>query len=224
MLPFLDKKLPVAPFIFVFFRPSSLLQSPLAVSVFCTFVVTRLRSIFAKRNPFEMLPVLSVLLSLFLIFGRGLAAPSPPEPCGTLDLTHPSTQHCFPADASHHFVCCTQIQTVGNPNSPHGNLNPLESAIRGASNSSNYSWCTCSQEVCTKIRERFSRATYQLSECLETLSPLSRPLPFHVQICTEQLGGVVAWNMNGLGWKSFRPRAAFGLDLPAHQDFHKRMM
>ena len=27
-----------------------------------------------------------------------------------------------------------------------------------------------------------------------------------MQICTEQLGGSVAWNMNGEGWKGFRPR------------------
>ena len=28
-----------------------------------------------------------------------------------------------------------------------------------------------------------------------------------LQICESQLGGRVAWNMNGLGWKGFRPRA-----------------
>jgi hypothetical protein len=26
------------------------------------------------------------------------AAPAPPAPCGTLDLTSPLTQHCFPED------------------------------------------------------------------------------------------------------------------------------
>ena len=32
------------------------------------------------------------------IFQTAQAAPSPPQPCGTLDLTSPLTQHCFPAD------------------------------------------------------------------------------------------------------------------------------
>jgi hypothetical protein len=27
------------------------------------------------------------------------------------------------------------------------------------------------------------------------------------EICTEQLGGSVAWNMQGAGWKGFRPRS-----------------
>lgn len=59
-------------------------------------------------------------------------------------------------------MCCDQIQTPENPHSPHGNYNPLERVIKAASNSSNYSWCTCSEEI-----------------------------------CTEQLHGRVAWNMNG---------------------------
>ncbi len=42
---------------------------------------------------------------------------------------------------SHHFVCCDQIQMPDNPNSPHGNYNPLERVIKSASNDSNYSWC-----------------------------------------------------------------------------------
>ena len=32
------------------------------------------------------------------------AQPSPPAPCGTLDLSSTLTQHCFPEDGSHHFV------------------------------------------------------------------------------------------------------------------------
>ena len=32
------------------------------------------------------------------VFGVAAAQPAPPEPCGTLDLSSPSTQHCFPAD------------------------------------------------------------------------------------------------------------------------------
>jgi len=78
------------------------------------------------------------------------SSPSPPQPCGTLDLSSPLTQHCFPADVSHHFVCCTQIQAPENPHSPHGNYNPLERVIKAASNDSNYSWCTCSEEICTE--------------------------------------------------------------------------
>lgn len=29
-----------------------------------------------------------------------------------------------------------------------GNYNPLERVIKAASNDSNYSWCTCSEEIC----------------------------------------------------------------------------
>ena len=32
-----------------------------------------------------------------------------PTNCGTLNLTHPLTRHCFPADGSHHHVCCIDI-------------------------------------------------------------------------------------------------------------------
>lgn len=32
-----------------------------------------------------------------------------PTHCGTLNLTHKLTRHCFPADGSHHHVCCTDI-------------------------------------------------------------------------------------------------------------------
>lgn len=31
-----------------------------------------------------------------------------------------------------------------------GNYNPLERVIKAASNDSNYSWCTCSEEICTE--------------------------------------------------------------------------
>jgi hypothetical protein len=79
-------------------------------------------------------------------------------------------QHCFPEDGSHHFVCCEDIQLLDNPHSPHGNYNPLGRVIKAASNSTNYSWCTCSEEI-----------------------------------CTEQLGGRVAWNQNGVGWKGYVP-------------------
>lgn len=42
--------------------------------------------------------------------------------------------------------------------------------IKAASNSSSYSWCTCSEEI-----------------------------------CEQQLGGRVAWNQHGVGWKGFAP-------------------
>ena len=71
--------------------------------------------------------------------------------CGDLDLSHGVTQHCFPADASHHFVCCTDIQTPANKRSPHGNENPLYTAIKSGNKSPvNLSWCTCSEEICTE--------------------------------------------------------------------------
>ncbi len=31
--------------------------------------------------------------------------PQPPQPCGSLDLSSPLTQHCFPADGAPHGVC-----------------------------------------------------------------------------------------------------------------------
>lgn len=34
--------------------------------------------------------------------------------CGTLDLTSSLTQHCFPKDTSHHFVCCVDITSPDN--------------------------------------------------------------------------------------------------------------
>ena len=72
------------------------------------------------------------------------------QPCGTLDLKSPKTQHCFPEDASHHFVCCVDIQTPEKTNSPHGNKNPLFDVITKNSRSESYSWCTCSEEICTQ--------------------------------------------------------------------------
>ena len=68
--------------------------------------------------------------------------------CGTLDLNSPLTQHCFPYDKSHHFVCCVDIKNVDNSKSPHGNKNPLGDVIKSASLPSSYSWCTCSEEIC----------------------------------------------------------------------------
>ena len=122
---------------------------------------------------------LSLVLPLLLLLATAppssSAEPAPPAPCGTLDLTSRLTQHCFPADGSHHFVCCVDISTPDNPDSPHGNRNPLFAAITAASNASSYSWCTCSEEI-----------------------------------CEEQLGGRVAWNMNGRGWKGYLPPPAAG--------------
>lgn len=120
----------------------------------------------------RLLSMCCVLATLFQqqVVAANARGPSPPAPCGTLDLESILTQHCFPEDGSHHFVCCEGITLPENPNSPHGNYNPLERVIKAASNSSNYSWCTCSEEI-----------------------------------CTEQLGGRVAWNMNGIGYKGYVP-------------------
>ena len=123
-----------------------------------------------------------IAIAAILLFAHhsALATPSPPAPCGTLDLTSPLTQHCFPEDGSHHFVCCVDIQTSDNPHSPHGNYNPLDRVIKSASNASSPTWCTCSEEI-----------------------------------CTEQLGGRVAWNQNGMGWKGYvPPRQADGGSRP----------
>ena len=38
------------------------------------------------------------MLSALTLLGLASAQPAPPEPCGTLDLTSHSTQHCFPSD------------------------------------------------------------------------------------------------------------------------------
>jgi hypothetical protein len=113
---------------------------------------------------------IAVVVAISCLVPRTLSATSPPAPCGTLDLSSPLVQHCFPSDGSHHAVCCVDISNPENPHSPHGNYNPLGRVIKAASNSTSYSWCTCSEEI-----------------------------------CTEQLGGRVAWNQNGLGWKGYVP-------------------
>ena len=70
--------------------------------------------------------------------------------CGTLNMKSPHTQHCFPHDLSHHFVCCENITRPENTQSPHDMENPLYDVITSASEESNYSWCTGSEEVCTE--------------------------------------------------------------------------
>ena len=126
-----------------------------------------------SRLDLNLIVVVVVLLSLLLLSFSCSAEPAPPAPCGTLDLSSALTQHCFPADGSHHFVCCVDISTSEQTLSPHGNANPLFRAITAASNASSLSWCTCSEEI-----------------------------------CEEQLGGRVAWNMNGRGWKGYLPPQA----------------
>ena len=82
---------------------------------------------------------------------RFLSSDSAPRECGSMDLTADETQHCFPEDASHHFVCCTHIKTPENDQSPHGNRNPLLTVIKSAAKDpNNLSWCTCSEEICTQ--------------------------------------------------------------------------
>ncbi|KAG2448768.1 hypothetical protein HYH02_006122 [Chlamydomonas schloesseri] len=81
--------------------------------------------------------------------------------CGTLKNPGAShgwredeTDHCFPASASDHMVCCVDIQSVDNevneddPAVAHHN--PLSGPIRRNSDASSYSWCTCSVSICEK--------------------------------------------------------------------------
>ncbi len=81
--------------------------------------------------------------------------------CGTLRSPGVSygwrrdeTDHCFPADAADHFVCCVDIQAVGNSlNTDDPSVarhNPLEGPITRNSDASSYSWCVCSVSICTK--------------------------------------------------------------------------
>ena len=62
------------------------------------------------------------------------------------------TDHCFPASASDHFVCCVDVQNVNNlineKDSTVARLNPLRGPIMRNSDSSSYSWCVCSVSIC----------------------------------------------------------------------------
>lgn len=71
--------------------------------------------------------------------------------CGTLKspgVAHgrraDETDHCFPGDASDHYVCCVDIQNIENEyNEDDATVawhNPLSGPIRRNSNSSSYSW------------------------------------------------------------------------------------
>ena len=63
------------------------------------------------------------------------------QPCGTLDLDSPLTQHCFPYDLAHHFVCCVDIKLPEmSARGTYGN--PVYYSIESASDSKSYSWCT----------------------------------------------------------------------------------
>lgn len=79
--------------------------------------------------------------------------------CGTLRTPgasfggrHDETDHCFPADAADHYVCCVDIQNAANSkNSKDSTVarhNPLEGPIRRNSDASSYSWCVCSVSIC----------------------------------------------------------------------------
>mmetsp|Transcript_28194 Transcript_28194/g.71896 ORF Transcript_28194/g.71896 Transcript_28194/m.71896 type:complete len:148 (-) Transcript_28194:1429-1872(-) len=81
--------------------------------------------------------------------------------CGTLrspGASHGSrmdeTDHCFPASASDHMVCCVDIKNVDNEVNEHdpsvAYRNPLSGPIRRNSHNSSYSWCTCSETICEK--------------------------------------------------------------------------
>ena len=64
----------------------------------------------------------------------------------------PQTDHCFPANAGDHFVCCVDIRNVGNEvNTADPSVarrNPLRGPIMRNSNPSSYSWCVCSVSIC----------------------------------------------------------------------------
>lgn len=79
--------------------------------------------------------------------------------CGTLRIPGVSygnrkdeTDHCFPKDGSHHYVCCTHIKYIGNldnlSDKSVNKYNPLYGPITRNSDPSNYSWCTCSEKIC----------------------------------------------------------------------------
>ncbi|GLI63971.1 hypothetical protein VaNZ11_007139 [Volvox africanus] len=81
--------------------------------------------------------------------------------CGTLrtpGVAHgwrdDETDHCFPASASDHMVCCVDIQNVDNEfnvdDPTVARHNPLSGPIRRNSNPGSYSWCTCSATICEK--------------------------------------------------------------------------
>mmetsp|Transcript_16557 Transcript_16557/g.28380 ORF Transcript_16557/g.28380 Transcript_16557/m.28380 type:complete len:139 (+) Transcript_16557:118-534(+) len=81
--------------------------------------------------------------------------------CGTLKnpgVSHggrdDETDHCFPASASDHMVCCVDIKAVDNDfnmeDSTVSRYNPLSGPITRNSDSSSYSWCTCSESICTQ--------------------------------------------------------------------------
>lgn len=62
------------------------------------------------------------------------------------------TDHCFPASASDHMVCCVEIKNVDNEYNTNDRSvafhNPLSGPIRRNSQPHNYSWCTCSALIC----------------------------------------------------------------------------
>ena len=79
--------------------------------------------------------------------------------CGTLRTPGASfgwrsdeTDHCFPGNAADHYVCCVDIQNVGNArNDADASVarhNPLEGPITRNSDPSSYSWCVCSVSIC----------------------------------------------------------------------------
>ena len=82
---------------------------------------------------------------------EGMSAQAFKKGCGSLDLTNEVTGHCFPEDASHHYVCCTEIKDPENDNAPSGYYkNPLYTSIMEASKDHrNLSWCTCTELICT---------------------------------------------------------------------------
>eukprot|EP00730_Choanoeca_flexa_P015022 TRINITY_DN6781_c0_g1_i1.p1 TRINITY_DN6781_c0_g1~~TRINITY_DN6781_c0_g1_i1.p1 ORF type:complete len:154 (+),score=24.68 TRINITY_DN6781_c0_g1_i1:132-593(+) len=80
--------------------------------------------------------------------------------CGTLrspgvsnGWRNDQTDHCFPGSASDHMVCCVDIKNVDNEHNTDdptvARHNPLSEPIRSNSDKSSYTWCTCSESICT---------------------------------------------------------------------------
>eukprot|EP00293_Proteomonas_sulcata_P008165 CAMPEP_0184307166 /NCGR_PEP_ID=MMETSP1049-20130417/15984_1 /TAXON_ID=77928 /ORGANISM="Proteomonas sulcata, Strain CCMP704" /LENGTH=269 /DNA_ID=CAMNT_0026619589 /DNA_START=73 /DNA_END=882 /DNA_ORIENTATION=+ len=79
-----------------------------------------------------------------------------PTRCGTLNMSHPAAEECFPPDGSSHYVCCAdidlgQLATESVDGLPDGPTNELLRKIVAASHPRSYSWCCCSHFICEEL-------------------------------------------------------------------------
>lgn len=59
------------------------------------------RNMYIKhRHSMRRMLIAALVIGVLLAVPEAASTPAPPEPCGTLDLTSPDTQHCFPADGA----------------------------------------------------------------------------------------------------------------------------